>query len=253
MQSGKARWTAYLMEAGGLGGFVVFAGMLTIFLEHPDLPVMNGFLKDHPLLRRIPLGIIMGVYVALITHFFGKTSGAHTNPAVTWIFFRLGKIKFQDALLYTLFQLAGAVFGALALKYFAGTLFSHERIFYGVTRPVPPHDMATAFIAEFVISFILMAVMLFASSSRIFERKIALITGILICLFLIFELPMSGMSLNPARSFAAAVAANEWDHFWIYLISPPLAMLLASFLFQVTKKKLPAADYKELDIFPAAG
>ena len=104
------------MEAVGLGGFVFFAGLLAIFLEHPRMPVMQSWLQHYGMLRRVPLGIIMGGYVLLVTVLAGKRSGAHLNPAATWTFYRLGKISFRDAVAYTIAQFIGACSAALFLK-----------------------------------------------------------------------------------------------------------------------------------------
>ncbi len=249
----KQHWKTYSMEAAGLAGFVLGAGLLSIILEHPDLPVMQSSLKDYPLLRRIPMGVIMGAYITGITLLFGKKSGAQINPSVTWSFFRLGKINFENALLYTIFQFAGAVIAAQLLKYFTGSLFSHPLIDFGVAKPKPEYSSIIAFIAEFIISFILMLLVLFAASSKRFEKYVGLISGVLIALYLIFEMPFSGMSLNPARSFGGALAAYEWDHLWIYFVAPPLAMLVAAEIFlQWRKKRLVKEDknYKEISQLP---
>jgi aquaporin Z len=233
----KKNFSAYLMEASGLAGFVLLAGLLTIFLEHPDMPVMKSELQDYKMLRRIPLGIILGVYIAIVVLLFGKKSGAHINPSVTWTFYRLGKINFKQAIIYTIAQFAGAICAAQFLKYALGDLFSHPMINYSVTEPKPPHGTMTAFIAEFIISFILMLILLIASSSKKLEKKVPLITGILIAIYLIIEIPFSGMSLNPARSFGGALAANKWEHLWVYFVSPTLAMLAASEVFIMWKIK----------------
>ncbi len=92
------------MEAAGLAGFVLGAGLLTIFLEHPDFPAMQSSFggEENAIWRRVPLGLMMGAYIALVIYFFGEKSGAHINPATTWTFFRLGKIDLSNAVLYTL-------------------------------------------------------------------------------------------------------------------------------------------------------
>lgn len=245
----KTNWPSYLMEFFGLAGFVLAAGLLTIFLEHPDFPVMKSTLKDFPLLRRIPLGIIMGGYITAVILLFGKKSGAHINPSVTWTFFRLGKINFTNAVFFTIAQFAGAISAALLLKYTLGSWFGHPLINYGNTVPKPPHNAMSAFAAEFIISFILMLVVLIAGSSRRFEKYVAPVSGILIALYLIIEIPWSGMSLNPARSFAGALAADEWNYLWIYFVSPTVAMLTAAEVFLQWKKNRLLAkknDYKDL-------
>jgi len=235
----KINWPVYLMEFFGLAGFVLAAGLLTIFLEHPDFPVMKSTLKDFPLLRRIPLGIIMGGYITAVILLFGKKSGAQVNPSVTWTFFRLGKINFTNAVFFTIAQFAGAISAALLLKCTLGVWFGHPLI----------NNAMSAFAAEFIISFILMLVVLMAGSSRRFEKYVAPVSGILIALYLIIEIPWSGMSLNPARSFAGALAADEWSYLWIYFLSPTVAMLTAAEVFLQWKKNRLSAkknDYKDL-------
>ncbi len=245
IESFRIHWQTYLMELFGLAGFVIVAGLLTILLEHPDLPVMKSSFGKYAVLRRVPLGIIMGSYIAAVVLLFGKKSGAHINPSVTWTFFRLGKINFTDALFFTIAQFAGAIGGALLLKYTIGDLFGHPLINYGNTAPKPPHNSMTAFIAEFIISFILMLAVLRAASSKRFEKYVALISGILITLYLIIELPFSGMSLNPACSFAGAFAAEKWEHLWIYFVAPTLAMLAAAEVHLQWKKKKQISDNKK--------
>ncbi len=244
------------MEAVGLGGFVVIAGLMTIALEHPAGPAMQTVLRDSPLARHGILGLVMGIYIALIITLWGGKSGAHLNPAVTWAYYSLKKIRLRHALLYTAAQFAGAIAGALLLKATLNTWFGHPAIDYGVTRPAPPYTSVHAFFAEAFISFVLMAVTLMAVTSKRWEKRVALITGILIALYLTFELPLSGMSLNPARSTAGALAANKWAHLWIYFVAPVGAMIAATGLFPLWKNQRTrtaggAADWKPLPHFPA--
>jgi aquaporin Z len=262
----KLKMQSYLMEAVGLAGFVLGAGLLSIFLEHPDLPAMKSWLKDYPALRRVPLGIIMGAYISAVILLFGKKSGAHINPSVTWTFYRLNKMSVSNAWLYTIAQFIGASAAALLLKLTLGEWFGHEKIGYGVTKPTPPHTTMEAFFAEFIISFILMLITLFTITSKRREEHIALISGIIIGLYLIVEIPFSGMSLNPARSFAGSLAANKWEHLWLYFIAPPLAMLLAAEVFLRCKKRQLLTpinnnetdtqlqknleDYEEIPVYP---
>lgn len=250
METFRSNVKFYLMEAAGLGGFVLLAGLMTIFLEHPELPVMQSSWKEYPLLRRIPLGLGLGVYVLMVARLFGKGSGAHVNPVVTWTFYRLGKISFKNAVLYTTAQFAGAILAAQILKQAVGYWFSHPAIDYGVTAPKPQYHSAAAFLGEFVISFLLMLVILLATASRRWEKKVPLLTGMLIALYLFFETPFSGMSMNPARSVAGDLAAKKFEHLWIYFVAPVTAMLLAAEAFLRIGKKRRGADGKELPVYP---
>ena len=249
----KKHWKVYLMEACGLAGFVIGAGLLTILLEHPDLPVMQSKYGNYAMLRRIPIGIIMGAYITVVALLFGKKSGAHINPAVTWTFYRLGKIDKLQAILYTVAQFAGAIFAAQLLKLTVGKWFAHPLINFAITEPKPPHGSMSAFIAEFIISFIIMLMVLLASSSKRFEKFVAILSGILIALYIIIEMPFSGMSLNPARSFTAALAGNKWEHLWIYFAAPIPAMFVAGEVYREWKQnrlKKKAKDYKEIQKYP---
>ncbi len=115
---------------------------------------------------------------------------------------------------------------------------------------MPPHDSTEAFVAEFSISFVLMFVVLIVISSKKLEKYAAPASGVLIALYLIFELPFSGMSMNPPRSFAASLAANEWERLWIYFIALPLAMLLAAEIYVRIKTAFPGILDKELPVYP---
>ncbi len=162
----------------------------------------------------------------------------------------MGKINFADSVFYTLAQFAGAVAAALALKFTLGELFAHPLINFSVTAMKPPHKPTDAFVAEFIVSFVLMFVVLIFISSERLGKCAAPASGVLIALYLIFELPFSGMSLNPARSFAAALAANKWEHLWIYFVAPPAAMLLAAEVFVRIKTLMPSIVDKELQSYP---
>ena len=88
-----------------------------------------------------------------------------------------------------------------------------------------------AFAAEVLISFLLMLVVLFASNHPRTNRFTGLAAGLLVAAYIAVEAPVSGMSMNPARTFASATLANLWTAFWIYLTAPVLGMLAAAELF----------------------
>lgn len=237
LQTLKLHWPEYLMEAAGLAGFMIGAGLLTLLLEHPDSPA-HRMMGQSALLRRIPLSLLMGAYVAgFIYSPWGRRSGAHLNPAVTWAFYRLGKIKWWDAAFYTFTQFAGAIATAQLLKLTLGAPFAHPAVSYAATFPKPgEHGTLDAFVAEFVISFILMLVSLVAINSKRLEKLTGFFTGLLIAIYLIVETPYSGMSLNPARTFGSALAARHWMDLWVYFVAPPLAMLSAAEIFRRVRK-----------------
>jgi aquaporin Z len=222
-----AHWPEYLMEAAGLGFFMLSACLFTILLEHPG-SVMRQALPD-PLLRRALIGVAMGLTaIAIIYSPFGKRSGAHLNPSVTFAFWRLGKIEGWDAVFYVVAQFVGGAAGVLLAAVLCGPmLIAHDAVNYAVTRPGEPRPWA-AFGAELVISFGLMLTVLVVSNRRRLNRYTGLFAGMLVALYITFEAPLSGMSMNPARTVASALPAAYWAHAWLYFVAPPLGMLLAA-------------------------
>jgi len=110
----RCHWTDYLKEAAGLIAFMLGAGTFTTLFQFPGSPVREAM--PSALSRNIGLEIIMsGVTAAIIYSPWGKKSGAHINPAVTWAFYRLGRINRSDALFYTLFQFVGGTIAPIVL------------------------------------------------------------------------------------------------------------------------------------------
>jgi aquaporin Z len=214
------------MEAAGLGLFMVSASSVTTALEYPHSP-FHAIVPD-PLLRRILIGICMGLTaIGIIYSPWGKQSGAHLNPAVTLTFFRLGRIEGIDAICYVIAQSLGGLIGALLSATALGMAIEHPAVNYVVTVPGEA-GVLLAFIAELFISFGLMVTVLFISNHRTLAPFTGLVAGCLVATYISLEAPLSGMSMNPARTFASALPARLWTAFWIYLTAPPLGMLLAA-------------------------
>jgi aquaporin Z len=149
------------------------------------------------------------------------------NPAVTLTFFRLGKIHGVDAVCYVLAQFVGGTAGPLLGATVIGMAVEHPAVNYVVT--VPGLEGTTiAFLAETAISFGLMLVVLTVSNRVSLNAWTGVVAGCLVATYISVEAPLSGMSMNPARSFASAVPAHIWTSFWIYLTAPLIGMLLAA-------------------------
>jgi aquaporin Z len=222
----KQHWPEYLMEAAGLGIFMVSAAVFTTFFEHPHSAVYAAI--PDPLVRRVCIGIAMGLTaIGIIYSPWGKQSGAHLNPAVTLTFFRLGKIEGVDATFYVIAQLLGGLIGVLLSGVAIGAAIEHPAVNYVVTVPGKSGALI-AFLAELCISFGLMLTVLLASNHRAFGAFTGLMAGCLVATYISIEAPISGMSMNPARTFASALPAHLWTAFWVYLTAPPMGMLLAA-------------------------
>jgi len=219
-------WSEYAMEGALLGLFMVAACGFATLLEHPASAVRLALPDGHA--RRALMGLAMGATaVTLVRSPWGKQSGAHMNPSLTLAYFRLGKIRRADAAGYVTGQFTGGVLGVAAAWLALGMLVAHPRVHFAATAP-GAWGTAVAFAAEFGISALLMSVILVVSNSARWSRYTPWCCGTLVAAYITLEAPLSGMSMNPARSFASAVGARQWTALWIYFTAPPLGMLAAA-------------------------
>lgn len=232
----KAHWPEYLMEAGLLGAFMVSACVFGVLYGLPSSPVR--YVVGSGLFRNFLGGLSMGLTALCIFYSpWGKQSGAHINPSVTLTFFRLGKIPFWDALFYVVSQFVGAVLGVIFVTQFLGREVSDPAVRYVVTTP-GPHGPWAALSAEFIIATGMMSAVLYFSNHHRLSGYTGIFAAILVTIYITFEAPFSGMSMNPARTFGSALPADIWDGLWVYLTAPPLGMLAASELYLWRSGKL---------------
>jgi aquaporin Z len=229
----KKHWPEYLMEALELGVFMFSACAFTVLLFHPSSPIAQTI--HDGVWRRLLMGTAMGsTAIAIIFSPLGQRSGAHFNPSVTWTFFRLGKIEAWDAAFYTLFQFAGGIAGVMVASLTLGRLVAHQSVNYATTLPGPDGPIVALF-AEIVISFILMSVVLTVANTKRLARWTGIFAGALVATYITIESPISGMSMNPARTLGSAVGAQVWMSLWIYFVAPPIGMLLAAEVYRRLK------------------
>lgn len=227
----KNNWRVYFCEALGLGVFMVSACVFSAALFHPESVAASL----NPPLRFVLTGAAMGATAVLIfLSPFGRLSGAHINPAVTLAFWRLGKIDLRDAVFYVLFQFLGASAGVFAAWLVLGDRLAEKNVNFAVTAP-NAYGALAALTAEFIISFGMMLTVLITSNHIKLSRFTPYFAGLLVAVYIALEAPVSGMSMNPARTFGSAVVANQWDSIWIYFVAPPLAMLAAAEVFRRAK------------------
>ncbi len=222
----RRHWPEYVMEAAELASFLSAACAASLLLFHPASPATQ--LVPAPLVRRMLMGLMMAATGAMIVYSpWGKQSGAHFNPAVTLTFWRLDRVATWDAVLYAFAQFLGGVVGAAVAAIVAGPWLSDAAVRFAATTP----GRAGAFVAwvvELALAFGLMLTVLIASNSPRLAKFTGLLTAGLVAIYIPVAAPISGMSMNPARTLASAVPANIWTGLWIYFTAPPLAMLLAA-------------------------
>jgi aquaporin Z len=226
MNALRRHYPEYLIEATGLGLFMMSAATFTTLLEHPASQIHQVITS--PLLRRFLIGVAMGLTaIAIVYSPWGKQSGAHLNPAFTFAFFRLGKVKPWDAFFYILFQFFGGLVGLWLAGMILKGAITDPSVNYIVTAP-GAGGVGVAFLAELIISFGMMLMVLVVSNSTSRGRYTGLFAGALIATYITLEAPLSGMSMNPARSLASAIPAQHWTALWVYFSAPVVGMLLAS-------------------------
>src|SRR5216684_3701132 len=182
--------------------------------------------------RRLITGLMLagsGPLVAISP--LGKLSGAHINPAVSLAFWMQGKMHHFDLGGYILGQLLGAIIGSLLVVLVWG---GHAAsVGYGTTVPGAMYPLWMVFLAELSLTFLLVSsIFLFVSSHRLM-RWTPLMVWILVGVMVWLEAPISGTSLNPARSFGPALVSWSWHDHWLYWVAPPLGALLAVGAFRL--------------------
>jgi aquaporin Z len=211
------------MEACLLGGFMISACTIAVLVFHPDSSL--AALKLPPIIQRALMGLGMGLTaIGLFYSPFGRRSGAHINPAMTLVFLRLGRLSGREAAGYMLGQLVGAAAGVALMALILRAWIAHPSVQYVVTKP-GPWGLAAAWTGEFVITCLLVTAVMAINRIPRLAPYTGLFVGLLVAGYITLESPISGMSMNPARTFGSALWAEDWTAFWIYLTAPPLGML----------------------------
>jgi aquaporin Z len=222
------RTREYLAEFVGTA-LLLLVGLSAVCADFaPRSPVVTAV--PDPALRRLLTGTIFAGTAAVIVYSpLGRRSGGHLNPAVTLAFLRLGKITGRSAAVYMGVQVAGALTGAaLVLAIWRGWALSVQ---VGATLPGSGGVFA-ALAAEIAVTFLLVTLILnFVNRPRLM-RFTAAAASALVAFFVFVEAPVSGTSLNPARTLGPAVVGGSYTGLWIYLLGPPLGAVLAALVYQ---------------------
>jgi aquaporin Z len=222
----RSHWTLYLMEASELAIFMIAACACTVWIFGAGSGIAR--VVTNPWLRRTCMGLAMGLTAIGIIHSpMGKRSGAHFNPAITLTYFRLGKIGASDALFYVLFQFLGGAAGVGGVALWMGARIAQPTVKYAVTVP-GVGGVAGAFAAETFMAFVLMGMVLYTTNRPRFAQWTSYIVGVLICFYILLFAPVSGFSINPARTVGSAVFAGVWTSVWVYFTAPLLGMFAAA-------------------------
>ena len=176
------------------------------------------------------IAAVFGLIVMVMVYATGHLSGAHINPAVTIAFTLTRHFPRRDAVAYVVAQIVGATAGALLLL----AAWSDKPAALGAT--VPSVGTGTALLYEVVLTALLMFVIVaVATDTRAVGAAAAIAIGGTVALDVLVGGPISGASLNPARSFGPALAAGEWSDFWIYVVGPIAGGALGAGAYEVIR------------------
>jgi len=199
----------------------------------------------------VVISVAHGFAITIMIYSIGEVSGGHINPAVTWAVFITNRMSAIRAVTYWIAQILGAICGSAIL---AGLLPANLQFGMGCTGLNDRMTPFQGFGSEFVFTFIFIFVV-FATAVSPFGGKLAplqggeygpgkltpLAVGLTILILCAVGIPMTGASMNPARSFGPAVVAGCWANHWIYWIGPILGSTAAAFIAQTIFLNQPQA------------
>jgi len=206
-----------------LGTFaLVFCGTGAIIINEQS----NG------VIGHVGISITFGLIVLAMIYTFGMTSGAHLNPAVTLGFFIAKRFDKREILPYIISQTAGAFLATVILKF----LFPTNQ---NLGSTIPADSLMQSFILEFILTYFLMLVIL---NVALGSKEVGILAGIAIGATILLEAmfagPISGASMNPARSIAPGIISGNNQALWIYLIAPPLGAISASLTWKAMTRNV---------------
>jgi MIP family channel proteins len=224
---------ARVLAAEFVGAFaLVFAGCGAVMVD-----------AKRQALGHVGVALSFGLVIMVMIYAVGHISGAHFNPAVTFAFALSRHFPWPRALGYSAAQLLGALIAALVLRGSLGDIAD-------VGATLPSGSQGQSFLWELVLSFFLMfVIMAVATDTRAVGEAAAIAIGGTIGLDAMFGGPISGASMNPARSIAPALVSGNLHALWLYILAPLVGASLGALTYQLIRGEptQPAEIARALD------
>lgn len=197
-----------------------FIGTFTMMFAGTGAIIVNETMGG--VIGHVGIAFTFGMVVLCMIYAFGEISGTHINPAVTLGFLVAGRMNKKEVLPYIIAQLTGAFTASLLHKFLFPT-----NVNLGAT--IPAGTTMLAFVFEFIMTYFLMTVIINVSQGSKEAGVLAgLAIGSTVLVNALFGGPISGASMNPARSLAPAVVTGNLSALWIYIVAPILGSTAAS-------------------------
>jgi len=217
--------------AEAIGVFaLVFAGCGAIVTEsvHPGS------------LGNIGIALVFGLVIMVMVYATGHLSGAHLNPAVTVAFALTRHFPRAETATYLVAQAAGAIIAAALLA----AVWPSQPADLGTT--LPSVGIGSAFVYETILTaFLMFVIMAVATDTRAVGAAAAIAIGGTVGLDALFGGPITGASMNPARSLGPALVAGQLHDLWLYLVAPPLGAALGALAYQLVRGEHPGEPAAE--------
>jgi aquaporin Z len=198
----------------------------------------------------VGVALAHGLVVLGFAYAYGHISGTHINPAVTLGVWAAGKIDAARAGSYIVFQIAGGIVGALVLRWVLGgtgtglgmTQLAQSLDVHGTTISISP---VVGMVLEAILTFFLVNQVMNAGISGKATIPGGLAIGLTLTFCILMGGPLTGASLNPARSIGPAVAAGDFTNLWVYLVGPAIGGVVAGVLYKAVFEERELARKKK--------
>lgn len=185
-------------------------------------------------LSHVGVALTFGLIVTVMIAATGHISGAHFNPSVTIAFALTRHFAWRDVPVYIGSQLLGAILGVVTLRLVLGDVAQ-----FGMT--LPAGGVSQSFVLEILLTAVLMFVIIsVATDTKAVGETAALAIGFTVALDALWGGPISGASMNPARSLGPALVAGVWTDQWIYVLAPVIGASIGAVAYQLVREPTPA-------------
>jgi aquaporin NIP len=218
-------------------------GTFFLVLIGPGSVMVNAYTGGS--VGHIGVSLSFGFVVIAMVYALGHLSGAHINPAVTIAFWSVHRFPLAEVIPYLVAQCTGALAASLVLRALLGPVGN-----LGATLPTT--SVASAFGVEWLLSFVLMfVIMAVATDERVADGFAAIAVGLTVGFCALMGGPLTGASMNPARSLGPAAIGGLWRAHWLYWLAPITAMLTAARVYELLREAKPptiAPDLRPLGV-----